>query len=367
MAPITECPKGREFRWTEEAEASFQLIKQRMTEAPVLVLRDFDKVFEVNCDASGVGIGGVLSQDGQPVAFFSGKLTTAQKNYSTYDLEFYAIVQVLKYWRHYLIQKEFILFTDHEALKYINGQHKLNRRHAKWVAYLQEYTFSLKHQAGTVNRVADALSRHHTLLVTMSSRVTGFEVFVDMYEDDPSFGKIVKEVTTGQRHDFVLHNGFLFKGRRLCIPDCSLRQQVVQELHNEGHFGRDKTLALVAADFYWPKLTSDVARFVDRCCVCQRSKGVLTNAGLYTPLPVPEGPWLDVSMDFVLGLPRTQRASDSVFVIVDRFYKMAHFVACRKTMDAARIAQLYFREVVRLHGVPKSITSDRDQKFISQF
>ncbi|KAE8681373.1 putative CCCH-type zinc finger family protein [Hibiscus syriacus] len=367
IAPITECLKGRDFQWSEEVEASFQLVKQKMTEAPVLALPDFDKVFEVNCDASGVGIGGVLSQAGPLVAFFSEKLSGSKKNYSTYDLEFYAIVQSLKHWRHYLVQKEFILFTDHEALKYINGQHKLSRRHAKWVAYLQEFTFTLRHQAGSLNRVADALSRRTLLLTTMSTKVAGFETFTDMYAADPSFGRIFQEVTEGHRHDFVLHNGYLFCGLQLCIPDCSLRQQIISELHNEGHFGRDKTLALISSEFYWPKLTSDVAHYVDRCYVCQRSKGVLTNAGLYTPLPVPESPWFDVSMDFVLGLPLTQRASDSIFVVVDRFSKMAHFVACRKTMDADRIAHIYFKEIVRLHGVPRSITSDRDTKFISHF
>ncbi|KAE8672958.1 putative CCCH-type zinc finger family protein [Hibiscus syriacus] len=367
IAPITECLKGRDFQWSEEAEASFQLAKQKMTEAPVLALPDFDKVFEVNCDASGVDIGGVLSQAGRPVVFFSEKLSGSKKNYSTYDLEFYTIVQSLTHWRHYLVQKEFILFTDHEALKYINGQHKLSRRHAKWVAYLQEFTFTLRHQAGSLNRVADTLSRRTLLVTTMSTKVAGFEAFTDMYTADHSFGMIFQEVTEGHRHDFVLHNGYLFRGLQLCIPNCSLRQQIISELHNEGHFGRDKTLALISYDFYWPKLTSDVAHYVDCCYVCQRSKSVLINAGLYTPLPVPEAPWFDVSMDFVLGLPRTQRASDSIFVVVDRFSKMAHFVACRKTMDADRIAHLYFKEIVRLHGVPRSITSDRDTKFISHF
>ncbi|KAE8701689.1 hypothetical protein F3Y22_tig00110515pilonHSYRG00071 [Hibiscus syriacus] len=280
------------------------------TEAPVLALPDFDKVFEVNCDASGVGIGGVLRQTDRPVAFFSEKLSGSKKNYSTYDLEFYAIVQFLKHWHHYLVQKEFILFTDHEALKYINGQHKLSRRHAKWVTYLQEFTFTLRHQAGSLNRVADALSLRTLLLTTLSTKVAGFETFIDMYTADPFFGRIFQE-------------------------------QIISELHNEGHFGRDKTLALISSEFYWPKLTSDVAHYVDRFYVCQWSKGVLTNAGLYIPLPVPEAPWFDVSMDFVL--------------------------ACRKTMEADRIVYLYFKEIVRLHGVPQSITSDRDTKFISHF
>jgi hypothetical protein len=122
ITPITKCLKGRAFQWTEQANASFQLVKKKMMEAPVLALLDFKKIFEVNCDASGIGIGVVLSQEGRPIAFLSEKLSGSKKNYSTYDLDFYAIVQSLKHWRHYLVQKEFILITNHEALKYINGQ-----------------------------------------------------------------------------------------------------------------------------------------------------------------------------------------------------------------------------------------------------
>lgn len=107
-----------------------------MTEAPILALPDFNKVFDMDCDASNVGIGIVLSQESKPIAYFSEKLNNSYKNYSSYDKKFHAIIQALGHWRHYLISKEFILFSDHEALKYINGQHKLNNRHEKWVEFL---------------------------------------------------------------------------------------------------------------------------------------------------------------------------------------------------------------------------------------
>ena len=120
---------------------AFEEIKKKLTKAPVLQLPDFSKVFEVACDASNVGIGGVLNQEGHTIAFFIGKLNEAKQKYSVYDKEFYVVVQALRYWRHYLLPSEFVLYSYHEALKYVNSQKKLNHLHGKWVSFLQEYTF----------------------------------------------------------------------------------------------------------------------------------------------------------------------------------------------------------------------------------
>ena len=180
MTPVTECFKEDKFKWASVAEESFELIKKKVTEAPCLVLPNLNKVFEVECDASQVGIGAVLSQEGRPIAFFSEKLNEAKRKYSTYDKEFYAIYRALFHWSQYLLYKPFVLFSYHEALKFINHQHKLNRRHATWVEFLQAYNFTIKHKAGVHNVVVDALSGRHALVTSMQVQVVGFNVLKEL-------------------------------------------------------------------------------------------------------------------------------------------------------------------------------------------
>jgi hypothetical protein len=139
-------------------------LKDKLTQAPLLQLPDFNKVFELECDASGIGLGAVLLQEGKPVAYFSEKLSGASLKYSTYDKEHYALVRTLHTWQRYLWHREFIIHSDHEALKHIRTQKNLNRRHAKWVEFIESFPYIIKHKNGKDNVIADALSLRYTML-----------------------------------------------------------------------------------------------------------------------------------------------------------------------------------------------------------
>ncbi|GJZ94893.1 putative nucleotidyltransferase, ribonuclease H [Tanacetum coccineum] len=239
-----------------------------------------------------------------------------------------SVVQAVKHWRHYLFHKEFVLFTEHDSVRHIRTQDKVSHKHGRWV--------------GILVRRAVNFESHNFLL----------SVFC-------------KNVQSGQKLDFNIHDGFLFKGNQLCISDTNLHLKTIKELHGEGNVGHDRTLQLVQASYFWPTMLKEVDCYVKRCRICQVSKGTTTNAGLYMPLPILVQPWVDISMDFVLGLPHTQWGNDSIFVVVDRFSNMVHFIPFKKTTNAVNVAQLFFRDVYRLHGLPSShCFVDRDTRFL---
>ncbi|XP_071933133.1 uncharacterized protein [Coffea arabica] len=307
------------------------------------------------CDASGIGIGAVLLQEGKPVAYFSEKLTGASLNYSTYDKELMALVRALQTWQHYLRPREFVLHTDHESLKHIKSQTKLSKRHARWVAFIDSFVFVIQYKVGKTNVVADALSRRYTLITTLDTKLLGFEFIKDLYAADLDFGEIFTTLPRVTREHYSMSQGFLYYKGKLCIPLCSMRLLLVREALGGGlmgHFGVAKTLSILQEHFYWPRMKRDVERHTQRCVTCHQEKSKVHPYGLYTPLPIPHEPWVDLSMDFVLGLPRTRQGHDSIYVVVDRFSKMAHFIPCHKTDDAKHVTDLFFRDIVRLHGVP---------------
>ncbi|CAJ2636512.1 unnamed protein product [Trifolium pratense] len=371
VAPLNEIVKKEVgFKCGEKQEQAFAALKEKLIEAPILALPNFSKSFEIECDASNVGIGAVLMQEGHPIAYFSEKLKGAALNYSTYDKELYALVRALQTWQHYLLPKEFVIHSDHESLKHLKGQGKLNKRHAKWVEFLEQFPYVIKHKKGKANVVADAFSRRYVLLSTLETKIFGLEHIKELYERDLDFSSKYLACEHAALNGYFRHNGYLFKEKRLCVPKSSIIELLVKEAHEGaliGHFGVSKTLELLQEHFFWPHMKTDAQKFCDRCIVCKRAKSKVMPHGLYTPLPIPEFPWIDISMDFVLGLPRTKNRKDSIFVVVDRFSKMAHFIPCKKVDDACHVADIFFKEVVRIHGLPRSIVSDMDSKFLSHF
>jgi hypothetical protein len=204
----------------------------------------------------------------------------------------------------------------------------------------------------------------------------GFDDLRDMYADDPYFKEAYEAAENlilrdrDQWIEYMIQEGLTFKGNQLCIPKCSMRENQLKEKHSgalAGHFGHDKTFTKLNESYFWPGMRADVKRFVDRCIIFHHSKGRKQNAGFYQPFSIPERPWDAINMDFVLGFPRTQGGCDLIFVVVDRFSKIAHFIPRQKASDVNHIANLFFKEVIRLHGLPRSIVSDRDTKFIGHF
>ena len=218
--------------------------------------------------------------------------------------------------------------------------------------------------------MADALSRRYAIVSTLNAKLLGLKYVKELYANYDDFASVYGVREKAAFEKFCRLDGYLFKGNRLCVPNSSMRELLVREAHRGGlmgHFGIRKTLEVLHEHFFWPKMKHDVARVCSRCITCGQPKSRVLPHGLYTPLPVPSTLWVDISMDYVLGLPRSRKCRDLIFMVVDRFSKMVHFISCHKTDDATHIANLFFREIVRLYCAPRSIVSDRNVKFLAYF
>jgi hypothetical protein len=196
----------------------------------------------------------------------------------------------------------------------VTQKEKLNQRHVKWVEYTQNFTFVIKHISGTANKFVDALSRKCLLLQKLKVKTLGFDGLRDMYTNDQDFKEAYEAAENPILRDgkkwaeYMIQEGLLFKGNQLCILKCSMRENLLKEKHSGGlvgHFGHGKTFANLNESYFWLRMRADVKIFMDRCRIFQHSKGRKQNAGFYQPLPIPKRPWDAISMDFILGLPRT--------------------------------------------------------------
>jgi hypothetical protein len=393
--------KGKEFKWTGECQESFDQLRSKLMAAPVLIMPDLQKNFDIYCDASRQGLGCVLMQEGHVIAYACRQLRKHELNYPTHDLELAAVVHALKIWRHYIMGTKCRIYTDHKSLKYIFTQKDLNLRQRRWLELIKDYDLEIHYHLGKANLVADALSRKgqvHAAIVTqlpdelaedferlnlgIVAHTEGITIELEpTLEQEIRKGQIsdakiqeIKDlITEGRGPDFMEdEQGMIWFKNRICVPDIdSLCETILKEAHDSAysiHPGSTKMYRNLKQKYWWYGLKKDVASHVALCDVCQRVKVEHQRpAGLLHPLKIPEWKWEEIGMDFIVGLPRTSAGYDSIWVIVDRLTKVAHFILVKTTYSGAKLAELYMARIVCLHGVPNKIMSDWGSQFTSRY
>ncbi|KAK2899769.1 hypothetical protein Q8A73_012898 [Channa argus] len=358
------------FRWTEKAEGVFTQLKEQFTSPPILSQPDTSHEFVVEVDASEVGVGAVLSQRSEgdqklrPCAFFSRELSPAERNYSVGDRELLAIKLALEEWCHWLegAPQPFIIWTDHKNLAHLRTAKRLNSRQARWSLFFDRFNFSLTYRPGSKNIKPDALSRihapetspHDPEPILQPSCVLGALTW-----------EIERTVRTAQQQEPDPGTG---PPGLLFVPS-RVRSQVLQWAQCSKfscHPGVDRSIHLLRRHFWWPSLVKDTREFVAACATCARGKTPKKPPdGLLQPLPIPSRPWSHTALDFVTGLPPSHR-NTTILTIIDRFSKAVHFVPLPKLPTATETAELLTQHVLRLHGIPRDIVSDRGPQFVSQ-
>lgn len=379
-APLNDLTKkNTDFKklWTPDHSVLFQKLKDALTSAPVLVLPDFQKPFELVSDASIMGTGAVLLQEGRPVAYTSKKFSPAEVNYTTTEQELLGVVNALKEWRCYTEgHKGLTVVTDHNPLTYLQTQPVLTRRLARWEQELTDFQFTWKYEAGRTN-VADPLSRSPAMATLYLNSMS-----LAAKSQNKKQPTIMDRIKSGYRHDprfqhsvparWTQQDGYWCYGDRLIVPHHgSLRDDIIEQMHAPtyaGHMGRDKTLDSIQKTFYWPKMSQDIEKFVNSCYQCQTNKSTNQKpGGLLQPVEIPHSFWECVTTDLITRLPPTQKGHDAIAVFVCKLSKMVIAEPCHSDINAEQYADLFLRSVFRHHGLPSKIISDRDARFTGKF
>jgi transposase InsO family protein len=413
--------------WRPREREAFDRVKAALTAAPVLALPDLNKPFTIMSDASVLGCGAVLMQDGRVVAYSSRKFTSAERNYHTGEQELLGLITALREWRCYVEGTTVTLLTDHHPLTFLRDQADLSRRQARWMEFLSRFDFAIDYQRGVDNTVADALSRHPSFAavtaVTTRARAravggapsgggeershplpsqsappqgkrTRANTAVDagpstgappVVSQDPAPAQadtLLEAIIAGYRSDPAFEypdpaagwttddEGLWWFTDKILVPRDAV-QRVLHEHHDSpwaGHRGFTKTLELVSRRFWWPRMRKDVFNYVHSCDRCQRNKADRrATAGLLCPNEIPTRRWQVVTMDMVVGLPATPSGKDSVLVFVDRLSKYVHLVPTTATLKAKGFARLFVQHVFANHGMPEKIISDRGSVWNNRF
>ena len=410
------------FEWGPDQDRAFTDLKAAVTSAPVLQPFQTDAKHLVMADASSVGLGAVLLQANshdnvfRPVAFHSRKLSPAERNYPTREQELLALVDSLKHWRHYLLGAPFEIKTDHKSLEYLQTQPHLSGRLVRWSQYLQEYQFSLQHIRGVDNIVADALSRRYDnteqepaflsylrpdlssneeaqpsetrILHAMSAVQHSFRDQVRAAQlADPTCIELRRKLdnvalTDPIRKTYRVSDDQLLETmqqskHRVVVPSTAtaLRNQLLQEAHDTNygaHLGTDKTYQRLSERWYWKSMWNDTHKFVRSCHTCIANKASNQQPmGEARPLPLPSKPWVQAGLDISGPHVTSRRGNTWLLVFVDHLSKQIHLAPAPghvgAPLSAETCADLFFSYVVKHHGLPDVLVSDRGSQWLSQF
>ncbi|GJR00641.1 putative reverse transcriptase domain-containing protein [Tanacetum coccineum] len=363
----------------------------KIANAPILALPEGSEDFVVYCDASHKGLGFVLMQREKVISYASRQLKIHEKNYTTHDLELGSVVFSLKLWRHYLYGTKCTVFTDHKSLQHILNQKELNMRQRRWLELLSDYDCEIRYHPGKANVVADALSRKEwskPLRVQALVMTIGLDLPKQIL-NAPTEARKPENVKNEDVGGMLLENSkdpekfrtekleprtdgtLCFNGRSWLPCYGDLRTVIMHESHKSKysiHPGADKMYQDIKKLYWWPNMKSNIATYVRKCLTCAKVKAKHQRpSGLLVQPDIPQWKWDNITMDFVTKLPKLSQGYDTIWVIVDRLTKSAIFVPMRETDPMKKLERMYLKEVVTRHGIPVSITCNRDQRFASNF
>ncbi|WVZ97761.1 hypothetical protein U9M48_043274 [Paspalum notatum var. saurae] len=312
--PMTKLlQKNAKFAWGSKCDQAFQTLKNLLTTASVLIQPNITKPFDIYCDASGIGIGCVLMQEGRVIAYASRQLEKHEEHYPTHDLELAAVVHALRIWRHYLLGNICHIYSDHKSLKYIFTQSELNMRQRRWLELIKDYDLEIHYHPGKANVVADALSRKSHCNCMYLSEI------IQAQHSDKGVAHLHTRLAEGEKLPFHLdeNNVLWFKGRLVVPKDLELRKKIMEEAYTSRftiHPGSTKMYQDLKQQFWWTRMKREIGQFVSKCDICQRVKADhLRPAGLLQSLPIPSWKWEDIHMDFIVGLLRTPKGNYSIW------------------------------------------------------